>query len=413
MIRRHPFVVVLAIACGITTAKGMAEIVYSPYLASYGYTLPLIGFLGSLFAVLQLASRVPVGIAYRAHRAKRQYGIALVAFGLSLSGFALANGAPLAVIALSVVNGFAFGSLGTLGLAMAIEVSGGRQAGRSMAAYTMAISTGYALGSFLGGWLAVTIGMPNTLGVAGLLPLVATFAVRLLPRLEAAPVAFDWGAGIRGLIGVAARLDSRVWLAFVIVLYLNILQDSIDTFFPVFAPTIGISLAIVGVLRALKSGAGVFIRFTAAFLLGAIDYRRVTLVAVIVAAVATASLPLTTAPLLLAPIFAVIGLTRGILRATSAATIAELRAEGRDIGLASGVYNSGLDVGAIVGPTVGGVLASAFGIGPMFQIIAALNLAMWLAVAIATPAAREAAGITKRHTIGPQDVGATGGERVG
>ena len=413
LIRRHPFLVVLAIACATTTAKGIAEIVYSPYLASYGYSLSLIGFLTSLFAVLQLASRVPVGVAYRAELAKRQYALAQIAFGVATGGFALANGAALAVVALSVVSGFAFGAIGTLGLAMAIDVSGGRRAGTSMAWYTMAISSGYALGSLVGGSLAVTVGLAATLGVAGLLALAATVGVVALPSLDRAPVTFDRGAGLGGLVRAAAQVDSRVWLAFVIVLYLNILQDSIDTFFPVFAPTIGISLAVVGVLRALKSGAGVFIRFTVAFLLDAIDYRRATLVAVVAAALATASIPLTSVPLLLAPIFVLIGLTRGVLRATSAATIAELRAEGRDVGLASGVYNSGLDVGAIIGPTLGGLLAGAVGIGPMFQIIAALNLVMWVAVAISTPAAREAAGLAKRHTIAPHHVEEPGGERVG
>jgi MFS family permease len=413
LIRRHPFLVVLAIASATTTAKGIAEIVYSPYLASYGYSLSLIGFLTSLFAVLQLASRVPVGVAYRAELAKRQYALAQIAFGVATGGFALANGAALAVVALSVVSGFAFGAIGTLGLAMAIDVSGGRRAGASMAWYTMAISTGYALGSLVGGSLAVTVGLAATLGVAGLLALAATVGVVALPSLDRAPVTFDRGDGLGGLVRAAAQVDSRVWLAFVIVLYLNILQDSIDTFFPVFAPTIGISLAVVGVLRALKSGAGVFIRFTVAFLLDAIDYRRATLVAVVAAALATASIPLTSVPLLLAPIFVLIGLTRGVLRATSAATIAELRAEGRDVGLASGVYNSGLDVGAIIGPTLGGLLAGAVGIGPMFQIIAALNLVMWVAVAISTPAAREAAGLAKRHTIAPHHVEEPGGERVG
>ena len=165
-----------------------------------------------------------------------------------------------------------------------------------------------------------------------------------------------------------------MWLAFVIVLYLNVVMDSVDTFFPVFAPAIGISLAIVGVLRAVKSGAAIFVRSTGVVLLHAVDYRRVTVVAVLAAAAATAALPLSASVAVLLPIFVVLGLARGVLRATSAATIAELRNEGRDVGLASGIYNSGLDIGTIVGPALGGVIASAFGIGAMFQIMAVLSL---------------------------------------
>jgi predicted MFS family arabinose efflux permease len=270
-----------------------------------------------------------------------------------------------------------------------------------MAWFTAANSTGYALGALIGGSLADSIGIPATLGLVGLLPLAAAIVVMGLPPIEAPPILFDRGSGIRGLLAAGSRLDSRVWLAFVIVLYLNVLMDSVDTFFPVFAPTIGISLAAVGVLRALKSGSAIFIRTTGVMLLRAVDYHRVTLVAVVAAAAATAALPVSSSFVVLVPIFVVLGLARGVLRATSAATVAELRAEGRDVGLASGVYNSGLDIGTIIGPALGGAIASVFGIGAMFQIIAVLSLIAWLAVAVSSPTTRRAAGLAKRHTIGP------------
>jgi MFS family permease len=393
---RGPFVVVLLVATAVTTTKGTAELVYPPYLAGHGYTLSLIGILTSLFAVMQLSSRVPVGIAYRADRAKRQFAIALAAFGLSTCGFAFSNGEPIAVVGLSVVHGFAFGSVGTLGLAIAIDVTGGRRAGTSMAWYTAAISLGYALGSIIGGSLAETVGIPSTLGLIGLLPIAGALAIVALPAVEGAPFPVDRGSGLRGLVAAGAKLDRRVWLAFVIVLYLNVLSDSVDTFFPVFAPTIGISLAVVGLLRAFKSGAAIFIRSTGVVVLRVVDYRTVTLVAVVAAAVATIALPLSASLTALIPIFIVLGLTRGVLRATSAATIAELRNEGRDVGLASGVYNSGLDIGAIVGPALGGAIASILGIAQMFQVVAVISLIAWLGVALSSPATRAASGLGRR-----------------
>src|SRR5947208_224948 len=176
----RPFIAVLAITAAITTTKGTMEIAFPPYLAGYGYALSLIGFLTSLIAVLQLVSRLPVGVAYRADRVKRQFALALVAFAISTSGFAFAGGQPLAVAALSVLHGFAFGSLGTLGLALAIDVSGGRRAGVSMAWYTAANSTGYATGSLVGGTHEDTIRIPATPGVIGLVPLLAAALVMAL-----------------------------------------------------------------------------------------------------------------------------------------------------------------------------------------------------------------------------------------
>jgi MFS family permease len=397
----RPFAVLLVVAVTITTTKGTVEIVYPPYLAGHGYTLSLIGLLTSLFAAMQLASRVPVGIAYRADRAKRQFALALVVFGISTCGFAFVNGQLLPVVALSVLHGFAFGSVGTLGLALAIDITGGKRAGTSMAWYTGAISAGYALGSLIGGSLAESIGIPSTLGLIGLLPIAAALVILVLPAVEGAPFPTDRGSGLRGLLAAGAKLDRRVWLAFVVVLYLNVLSDSVDTFFPVFAPTIGISLAVVGLLRAFKSGAAIFIRSTGVILLRVVDHRTVMLVAVIAAAAATMALPLSASLAALIPIFIVLGLTRGILRATSAATIAELRNEGRDVGLASGVYNSGLDIGAIVGPALGGAIASVLGIAQMFQVIAVISLAAWLAVALSSPATRAASGLGRRPRVVP------------
>ena len=383
------------ISAAITTTKGAVELAYPPYLDGYDYGFSLIGFLTALIAVVQLLSRMPVAVAYRGDRVKRQFALALVGFAISVGGFAVANGEPLAVTVLSALHGLAFGALGTLGLALAIDVSGGRRAGVSMAWYTASNSTGYAVGALVGGALADTVGIPKTFAIIALLPLAAALATLTLPPIEAAPLAFDRGSGLRGLLTAGARLDARVWLAFAIVLYLNVLMDGVDTFFPLFAAEVGISLAIVGVLRAVKSGAAIFIRSTGALLLGAVDHRRVTLVAVVAAAAATVALPLWSEPLTLVPIFVVLGLARGVLRATSAATVAELRSEGRDVGIASGVYNSGLDIGTIVGPAVGGALASVFGIGPMFQIIGVTSLALFLAVALWNPTTRRAAGLAR------------------
>lgn len=407
MTSRRAFPVILVVAAAITMTKGTAEIAYPPYLALHGYALSFIGLLTSLFAVMQLVSRVPVGVAYRADRAKRQFALALVVFGLSTCGFAFANGELIPILGLSLVHGFAFGSVGTLGLALAIDITGGRRAGASMAWYTAAISLGYAGGYALGGSLAGTIGIPGTFGLIGLLPIGAALTMLLLPAVEGAPFDVDRGRGLRGLLAAGAKLDRRVWLAFAVVLFLNMLSDSVDTFFPVFGPAIGISLAVVGGLRALKSGAALFIRSTGGLFLPFVDHRTVTLLAVFATAAGTLVLPWSASVLVLGPVFIVLGLCRGVLRATSAATIAELRNEGRDVGLASGVYNSGLDIGAIIGPSLGGAIATVTGIGPMFQVIAVVGLAGWLAVALSSPATRAASGLGRppREAAGPTGPG--------
>lgn len=390
---KGPFVAILAVTAATTTTKGTVEIVFPPYLDGYGYGLTAIGLMTSLLAMMQLASRVPVGLAYRPARAAKQFAVALAVFGISASGFAFADGQPLAVLALTMVHGFAFGTAGTLGLALVIDITEGRRAGASMAWYTAAISAGYALGSLLGGSLADLVGIPGTMAAIGLLPVIAAAGVLALPEVHGAPLPHDRGTGLGGLLRAGARLDGRVWLAFVTVLYINLIWDSLDTFFVIFAPSAGISLATVGLLRALKSGAGTLIRLTGAVLLQVADHRRFNVAGVLAATAAMVVLPLSSSPLVLVAAFVVLGLARGVLRATSAATIAELRGDGRDVGLASGVYNAGLDIGSIAGPAIGGAVASVIGIPQMFQAMALMGLAAWLAVALSSTTTRRAAGL--------------------
>jgi MFS family permease len=68
-------------------------------------------------------------------------------------------------------------------------------------------------------------------------------------------------------------------------------------------------------------------------------------------------------------------------------------------------------LGQIIGPALGGVVASAVGIGPMFQLMAIGAFVAWLLVALSTASTREASGLTKRHTIRPTT--ATGGDARG
>ncbi len=373
----------------------MQNLLFPLYLDHYGYALTVIGTLSSLLGVMRLASRVPIGARYRGSRAKGQQLFWLVLFLVSTSGYAFAHGDLALIVAVTVVHGFSFGALGTINLAVAIDISGGRRAGAVMGWYTAALSAGYALGAFLAGAFADRIGIDATLLWLGLTPSVAIAAVWLTPavpdseRAAPTPGVALWRRGVSAFRGI----DGRVWLAFTIVLFLNILSDSTDTFFPLYGIAIGLPVAFIGALKASKSASATVIRFFAGAVFRFLDYRAINFWAVLLFAASTFAIPLVPVPIagpVLLAVFLGAGLCRGILRVTSAATVAELRAEGRDIGLSSGVYNSGLDLGAIIGPAAGGVLSAAFGIPAMFQLLAGGSLVLYFAVALSSPAGRSA-----------------------
>ena len=366
------------------------NLLYAPYLDSYGYALPTIGSLSALFAVFRLLSRVPSGAAYKPATARRQLTFWLIVFTISTSGFAVAGGSLPLVIALTLVHGYAFGALGTINLAVTIDLTGGRRAGATMGWYTAAISTGYAVGAFVGGEMADRFSIAAALAVLGALPALATILVLRLPDIDAPPHEVPRGAGLRGLLVAHARVDPRVWLAFVIVLYINIVSDAIDTFFPLYALAIGLPLAASGLLKGLKSGSATFIRFISGGVFRFIDHRTVNVWGIVLMSISTFLLPVFPALAPLIVLFAVNGVCRGLLRVTSAATVAEVRAEGQDVGIASAVYNAGLDVGAIMGPAIGGVVADRVGLGAMFQLVAVSSFAFYIAVSLLSKRGREA-----------------------
>ena len=381
-------------AAAVTTAEGTLGLLYAPYLDRYGYAVPVIGALSALLAIFRLVSRVPSGAAYQPERAKRQLVFWLIVFTASTSGFALAGGNLALVAGLTVVHGYAFGALGTYNLAVTIDLTGGQRAGAVMGWYTAALSTGYAIGAFAGGALADRAGVELSLAIIGVLPaLAAVLVLSSLPDIAAPPNAEQRAPGIRGLIAAHRGVDPRVWLAFLIALYVNVLSDSVDTFFPLFGLSIGIPLAMSGALKGLKSGAATFIRFMSGAIFQFVDHRTVNFWSVLLFGVATVALGFVSAPAAFFALFLLAGVARGLLRVTSAASIAELRAEGRDVGISSGVYNMGLDLGAIVGPAVGGFVGDVVGLQSMFQIVGAASLAGYFAVALATPQGRAAIAI--------------------
>jgi len=325
----------------------------------------------------------------------------LVVFTVSTSGFALVGGSLPLVVALTVVHGYAFGALGTINLAATIDLSGHQRAGATMGWYTAAISTGYAIGAFLGGAVADAFGIPFALAALGLVPALSAAAVFWLPPIEGPPHEVTREPGVRGLLAAHARVDIRVWLAFVVVLYINIVSDAIDSFFALYALSVGIPLAASGLLKGLKSGAATFIRFISGVVFRYVDHRTVNFWGVILMGVSTFLIPVLPTFAVLVVLFAIGGVCRGILRVTSAATVAEVRSEGQDVGVASAVYNAGLDIGAIVGPAIGGVVADAVGLGPMFQLVALGSLGLYFAIALSTPRARATLLVGRSRSVAP------------
>lgn len=376
-----------------TLSQGSMELALPLNLHSVGVSLPLIGAAVAAMGAGQIVSRLPAGHWYRARQATGLNSIFLALFGLTTMGLAITASWPLQA-ALAGLHGAAFGLVTTFQLALLID---NRQREGSMAStmawYTAAISIGYAGGSPLGAAAIEHLGFGAAFWISGAVAIgaAATGLLASPPSGHAQAEAASFG-GVGGLLTALRALPPQIWLAALLVLYINFMSDSVSSFFPIYAIALGIPLGFVGLLRSLNSLVATAVRFGAAAIFRIAPPAAVNHVCIFVMAAATVVLSAMSAPVALVLAFLGLGASRGLIRVTSATSVADERATlGNRVGLASGVYNSGLDAGTMLAPYVTGLLASVAGIPSAFRTVGlglpVLYYAIWVLVRSRRPAA--------------------------
>jgi dipeptide/tripeptide permease len=182
-------------------------------------------------------------------------------------------------------------------------------------------------------------------------------------------------------------------LATLVAFYINFLDDAVGTFFPLFGLSIGLSLTAIGGLRSAKSLAATGIRPISGVLFKFVDLRLLNNAAILLWSLVVLLLPEMRLAWIFFIAFILVGISRGLIRVTSATMVAEEKSTGKArLGLASGFYNAGLDLGAFAGPIAGGFLASSWGIPAMFRTVPiVLLIAFLLASVLVTRVEKSAA----------------------
>jgi MFS family permease len=191
-----------------------------------------------------------------------------------------------------------------------------------------------------------------------------------------------------------------VWVGVLVMFFINGLNAITNTFHPVLALASGLTLTQIGALSSIRSWASSSSRFGSGPLFSRFDPRGLTLPLVLAGAFATAFIPsVRTSFLLQIPVFAVAGVSRGLLRVTGSADAFEsVGADERRHGLTAALLYGGLDLGKIAGPVVAGLVAGAFGIITMFRVVPLAFLGVYL---VLTLWARRAAAVAATASPGP------------
>jgi DHA1 family multidrug resistance protein-like MFS transporter len=351
----------------LTLGEGSFQLLTPPYMYERHISPVVIGAAVSAYGLASLLVRLPAGAVYRSHRAW-----ALIAGGTALSSLAFAlltlTSDPLLLTALVAVEGAGFAVASTATMAALIERRpAGANAGSIMGWYTGSLGVGYALAGFVGGALGDALGPRTAILVLALVPLAAglllsTIVQRTAPaRTAAAPRSRGaWWRDFRGL-------PALVWLAFFVTLYINLVSGVVLTFFPIYGLAIGLTLTQIGFLQGIHGAAAALVRFLSGAVFRFVSYERTLPLMVILSGLSVAAIGGIKFLPILALAWAALGLSRGLLRVSSAAVVMDEAGEtDARRGAAAGVYLAGLDLGKIVGPLMGGVGAATIGLRTTF-----------------------------------------------
>jgi MFS family permease len=354
-----------------------------------------IGALVGVFGAASLVARLPVGLAYSVERGRV---FLLVGGALTAAAFAGAPfvSDPLLFGVLMALNGLGWSMATTAQLALLVARPPGEvSTAAAMGWFSGATGLGNMVGGVLGGVTADLIGLRPTFFLLAVTPLLGAL---LMTRSVGASTAIVRGPRQRVRVGSAWRLllsmPVAVWAGVLVMFFINGLNAVTNTFHPVLAIGAGLSLTQIGALSSIRSWASSSSRFGSGPLFERFDPAGLTLPLVIVGTIATCLIPSVIASFLIQiPLFALAGLSRGLLRVTGSADAFDaVGADDRRHGLVSALLYGGLDLGKIVLPVVGGAVAGVWSIATMFRVVPLALLLLYLALALPARRAIQADG---------------------
>jgi MFS family permease len=396
--RRRNVLLLYVLSTFSTTSNGSMTFVLPLNLDHLGHPLPLVGTVVALIGLGALLSRVFGGTWYRLVRARWLTVASFALMGCSTIALGLSDMVPFQAF-FAGLHGFSFGLATTFLLALLIDIRPPEDsAATTMSWYTAAIAAGYTLSALLGAQSIERLGYSPAFFTSGLVALAAaalTLTLRL-PHESPTPAALDSRDPPPpvGRLRTVLSLPAGVWLGTLLVFYLTFIADTYQTFYPIHAVGIGVSVGTIGLLKVVHSIASTGVRFAGAGLFRIVSVAVVNHTMTIIMALALISLTFATNDTILVVLFGILGACRGLLRVTSATMVAEERSRpGVSAGLVSGIYNAGADLADLFSPPLVGALAAVLTIPTTFTVIGIVLPSIYYTVWFAVRAGRQRARV--------------------
>ena len=345
------------------------------YVMDLGASYTMLGFIVSIYGVVQLLTQIPIG------RLSDQMGRKKI----MLLGLATFSFLPLLYIYAQSVHSLLFiralGGLGAsavwpIAMAMIVDQAEAKSRGAAMGWYNAAFFSALALGPLIGGVLYDFMGISAPFYLWALLGSTSFFIVYLN---VAEPEKIKVPMGKLFFRGKEALIAPDYLLTFIacscVVLWAGVVGGFNFTMLPSFAAGLGFSAADVGIIYLVYGGCTAIFNIYFGRQADRGTRKKLIFVGCLVGAVSFAALPQADAMIQVTFLFACLGMGLGMASPAAAALIADTTCAARR-GEVYGIFNTARMSGVVIGPLIAGFAADLHGVNGAVYVFTMLAIAI-------------------------------------
>ncbi len=280
---------------------------------------------------------------------------------------------PEGLFGIRVIHGLATAIYGPVTLAFVAERAATKRA-EKLGWFGMARQVGYILGPAFGGWLLLTMEPVSVFALIGLVSCIAFIPVVMLRKqhantwIDVPPISEQVIQALKAGVSTPS-----IWLSGSLESALFIALYATKAFLPVYASSLGVSVALVGVFFAIQEGAHLVLKPMGGRLGDRTGYFGAIFTGMILVGIALPILTVVNGLPSLAVLAMVIGAGQALVFPSTIALVSS-QINSTHTGAGMGFIGTLKNAGKVAGPVLGGILIDRFDFSLMFLLIGLLLL---------------------------------------
>ena len=280
---------------------------------------------------------------------------------------------PDGLFGIRVIHGLATAIYGPVTLAFVAEQTETKRA-EKLGWFGMARQAGYILGPAIGGWLLLTMDPVSVFTLIGLFSCFAFIPVSLLKRrhahswIDRPPIFQQVAQALKAGISTPS-----IWLSGGLESGLFIALYATKAFLPVYASSLGVSIALIGTFFAIQEGTHMVLKPLGGRLGDRVGYIGAIFTGMILVGIGLLLLTFANGVFNLVVLAVVIGAGQAFVFPSTIALVST-QISSAYTGAGMGLIGMLKNAGKIAGPILGGILIDQFDFNQMFQLMGVLLL---------------------------------------